>query len=194
MTDKVGATDVRNKTASPVGAEVLYKHGKAPFVMFAVGLALSLSFIVFALSADFSSRNRVTVEPLSGFTLGHPGEAVFSLDDRTDGDGFVILSGWALRPGETYSYYNYGNDLRGEGVYRNLRIACADDEGNLIIFPTRLCEREPGDAVSETVDTRRAGFVAQVPEQYAGLIDKNGLFAVFTDPDGAKTLYEITEQ
>lgn len=112
--------------------------------------------------------------------------------DKTN-DGGLLVTGWFIEKGVTYSFNNYGLDWYGESVYDDFYL-CIIDADNVYIFPTKLFERED---ITEKIDDGivygKCGFKAFIAEKYVDLYEEADIGVIVNDPYGGEKIYEISK-
>ncbi len=185
-------TLVRSENSFNIGVTKT-KNRQYKYLLLIADAVLCLLFITVITCMDITERNKVQTESVENFVFGDSSEPEYKVDGYSREGKYITVRGWAVIPGKTYPFYNYGEDRRGEAVYCNVRLACVDEvAGKVALFPTQLYERNDAtETLNDGINYRCAGFCSRIPECYEKAVEKNGLYAVFTEPDGEKKLYAI---
>lgn len=160
---------------------------------FLVGF-LILSFAASACLLVLFAREdkNVKTAAVSSFTQGKPSDIQYKVESRQyDGNGAYVISGWAVKPGVTYSFYNYGNDAERSCVYNNMHVGFVDGE-TVYILPTKLSQRDDvNQLINDGIDYSYCGFTAQLPKNKTGKIENGSLVLIWKNPDGSQELYHL---
>jgi hypothetical protein len=159
-----------------------------------VVLVIALITVAALLVAFRLEDTHVKVLAQSDYSAGSTSSARYQLEERNARpDGSTEVKGWFVLPGETYPYYNYGNDEHKTGVYDYMQFAVKNNDGSLAVFPTKL-ELRPDvtAALADGTDYRYCGFHALVPADWSSSLDSSRLVMAVTNPKGAVTVYPLS--
>lgn len=158
------------------------------FVSFTV-----VAFVAFItlLGLAFREDRTVKTAEVRSFRRGKPSDIQFKVESQHYEDGTYVISGWAVKPGVTYTYYNYGNDKRHNSVYNNMHLGFVD--GNTVyILPTKLSQRDDVDRfMNDGIDYAYCGFTAELPKNRAGRIEHGKPVLIWKNPDESQEIYDL---
>lgn len=155
------------------------------------GLFIYLGLIGAALREDSTVRE----EELSSYSVGAVEDIAFHIDSSGyDKNGNYYISGWCVKPGVVYEYYNYGNDAHRSGVYNNMHFGFSDGT-RVFLLPTKLERREDVNSLlNDGIDYGFCGFRSILPKNRAGEIEKGDPVLVWENPDKSQELFDFCGQ
>lgn len=153
------------------------------FMMIALAAGITL------LGLFFKEDHSVKTAAAGSFKRGKSSDIQYKVESRGYDDGTYVISGWAVKPGVTYTFYNYGNDKERSGVYNNMHIGFVDGD-TVYILPTKLSQRDDVDRfMNDGIDYAYCGFTAELPESRTGRIENGDLVLIWKNPDGSQEIY-----
>lgn len=154
------------------------------FLVFAVSISCTLLLVY------YHENNKVNKYSRTDFNEGKIIDVRYNLESiSSDQSGNSTIVGWFVLPDVTYVFYNYGNDVNGNGVYNYLHVCLVNDD-DVYVLPTKLEGRaDVTDTIGDGIDYKYAGFQARLPYRYSSLLNECHVAFLTQDPGGAKTLY-----
>ncbi len=170
--------------------ESVQKKNQYMIVAFFMLISLFAVIILFALYAR--EDDSLSIVSLDSFKEGDPSNLLYDIEAfQYDSDGACLVNGWAIKPGVTYHFYNYGNDAERNTVYNNMRIGFTDGE-SVYIMPTKLEQRtDVNELINDGIDYAYCGFRSRLPVRYTESVEYNIVVLIWQNPDGTQELYYL---
>ena len=156
-------------------------------VMALAFIAIVVLFIIFIREDSVVKRIR-----LDSFMVGDTTSIKYSVETRQyNNDGSYSINGWAIKPGITYHFYNYGNDAERDRVYNNMHVGFTDGK-YVYILPTKLQQRtDVSQNMNDGIDYAYCGFRSRLPKKLAETIEGKTIVLIWRNPDKTQELYYL---
>lgn len=158
------------------------------------GITTIAVLFILALLLIFIIENKYVVKRNKhNYKLGNVSELTYDIESIEDYENQKgkIISGWIIEKNKRYSFFNYGSDYHGVGIYNNYKLCLIIDD-NVYIFPTKLESRDDiTKKINDGINYDRCGFTAYVNNKYTDMLDKGKIGVVISDMSGDEVLYEL---